>query len=154
VCAGVLVACLGHYNARARGLAVRLLNALYDRVDWQLSEALTPVVSFVDCPFSIDAFVLKHEHTSFKGDALRVLVSAPSMGNVGGSADNILTCHLPVVNEEEIWVTVQSEDSGGRGVGLIVDVDVHSCIILSRHVQRKPSLVTSSVVLFALRWIL
>jgi hypothetical protein len=36
--AGVLVACMGHYSARMRGAAVRMLNALYDGTDWQLAQ--------------------------------------------------------------------------------------------------------------------
>lgn len=56
VYAGVLVACLGHPTARPRAQAVRLLNSLYDGVDWQLQAPLEPAVSFVGKELSIDIY--------------------------------------------------------------------------------------------------
>lgn len=103
---GVLVACLGHHHARARGAAVRMLNSLYDGTDWQLPQAHAATVAFVGDKFQVDVLTthdLFHHHHHHHGHAakehegegvsgeqpevFRVLVSGPAFGH-GGDGDD------------------------------------------------------------------
>ena len=107
---GVLVACLGHASLRPRAQAVRLLNALYDGVDWQLVEPLVPVIAYVGDEFCVDVFTTDDINELYGGGngesdgdgaegggdsgaapVFRVLVSAPPFGYVGagGAAPQI-----------------------------------------------------------------
>ena len=107
---GVLVACLGHASLRPRAQAVRLLNALYDGVDWQLVEPLVPVIAYVGDDFCVDVFTTDDINELYGGGngdgdgngaegggdsgaapVFRVLVSAPPFGYVGagGAAPQI-----------------------------------------------------------------
>jgi glycogen synthase len=53
---GVLVASLGHASIRVRSHSIKLLNSLYDCVDWQLAEPLQSTIAYVGDAFSIDIF--------------------------------------------------------------------------------------------------
>lgn len=90
---GVLVACLGHASVRVRSHSIKLLNSLYDCVDWQLVEPLVPTIAYVGDTFLIDVFttdiLLEGERSSDVEDkdtqnndltkeCFRILISAPS----------------------------------------------------------------------------
>ena len=115
--AGVLVACLGHYSPRPRNLAVKLLNALYDTVDWQLPEAHTATVATVGDPFVLSvALRYTLEDAEAAGEVFRVLVCAPPF-EAGSDSGVVLTMHEPKVIHEEAWVphggSALSSSSGG-----------------------------------------
>ena len=114
---GVLVACLGHASLRPRAQAVRLLNALYDGVDWQLVEPIVPVIAYVGDEFCVDVFTTDDIDELYGGGGgdgdgadgggdssaapvFRVLVSAPPFGYVGagGAAPQI---GLPDASEHD-----------------------------------------------------
>lgn len=120
------MACLGHYAARPRGQAVRLLNALYDGIDWQLAQAHDPIVAFVGEAATVDVYT-SYQLASGGGDTgipevFRVLVSAPSFNAEGapaGTPEHLLTIHTPSVTAEEVWLPVASASAaaGKNGAG-------------------------------------
>ena len=88
---GVLVASLGHASIRVRSHSIKLLNSLYDCVDWQLAEPLRSTIAYVGDAFSIDIFTIdtlnngSEAEVNNTGDktpdtlseSFRILISAP-----------------------------------------------------------------------------
>ena len=112
--AGVLVACLGHYSPRPRALAVRLLNALYDGVDWQVAAPLAPVMAQVGERATLDLYTAHPLGAGGdRGEAFRILVSAPSfdLSFAGLGGDHLLTMHAPIVTMEEVWTRAPASSS-------------------------------------------
>jgi hypothetical protein len=104
------VACLGHYHARARGAAVRMLNCLYDGVDWQLAQAHRTSLAFVGESCEVE---VSTTHVLGEGEAFRVLVSAPAFEWSGpGAAEHVVTLHEPSVEAEMVWVPVRGVAAG------------------------------------------
>lgn len=121
--AGVLVACMGHYAPRVRAHAVKMLNALYDGVDWQLYAPLPPVMAQVEDVAGLDLYTAHPLTLADAGEEFRVLMSAPPFDRAaaGSGIDHILTMHVPVVEEELVWArlplgTGESATSPGGGV--------------------------------------
>jgi len=111
----VLVACLGHYHARARGAAVRMLNCLYDGVDWQLAQAHRTSLAFVGEACEVE---VSTTHVLGEGEAFRVLVSAPAFEWSGpGAAEHVVTLHEPSVEPEMVWVPVRGAAAAGAAAG-------------------------------------
>jgi len=116
---GVLVALLGHASPRPRGMAVRLLNALYDGIDWQLADAHVPIIAEVGQALTVDvytAYTLPTVAGATPGaanEAFRVAVCAPSFLTDGGAAEagaeQVLTLHAPRVTTEEVWVAIRDD---------------------------------------------
>lgn len=126
--AATLIACMGHVAVRPRGLAVRLLNALYDGCDWQIAEPYKPVIKFVNEAFRVDVFTTHglegEEATDGSSNAassaqptFRVLVSAPAFGGASGAAvDHVVTMHVPVVTKEEVLIPLPADEEEGDDV--------------------------------------
>ncbi len=94
---GVLVACMGHYMASPRSHSVRLLNALYDGVDWQLTSAHEASIAYSGQPCTIDVFVTVAPSVDLA--SLRILVCGPPFDRRSSdSIDHVLTMHAPSVS--------------------------------------------------------
>ena len=91
---------------------MRLLNALYDATEWQLSEPLQASIKYVNQPLDIVVFT---NYTLLKEDGnneeFRVLLSAPSFDRTSG-ADQVITLHVPTVTTEDVWTTVPLGSGG------------------------------------------
>ena len=97
---GLLVATLGHWDASARRRAVRLLNALYDGIAWQLDAPFAaPVLTTVGTSCSLTV------HTSLAEDAppdsaFAFQLSSPCWTREA-STHSILTLHAPDSYDQE-----------------------------------------------------
>ena len=116
--AGVLVACMGHYSALPRASSIRLLNVLYDGVDWQLAGAHETAIRFEHDPFVVEVFT----PAAAVPDAsrLRILVCGPPYERAASSrVDHILTMHVPdECTVADAWLPVPViEPSTGAGGG-------------------------------------
>lgn len=131
--AGVLVACMGLANARARSAAVRLLNCLYDGTNWQQATAHPARVQFVGEALEVDVATAAAAAAApakaainadadagsaalaaspgvlpplGEGQSFGILVSAPPYEwNGPGGPEAVITLHAPdAVEAETVWV--------------------------------------------------
>eukprot|EP01138_Halocafeteria_seosinensis_P003736 gb/GECG01003819.1/.p1 GENE.gb/GECG01003819.1/~~gb/GECG01003819.1/.p1 ORF type:complete len:2286 (+),score=259.53 gb/GECG01003819.1/:1-6858(+) len=93
---GILIACLGHFWPNARRRAIRLLNILYDGVNWQLDSPFQPIICTTEDSFEINVSV----SSACRGNEdFRFLVCAPSF-NMNSPRSNMVTIHSPTYKRE------------------------------------------------------
>ena len=90
----VLVCLLGHEYVQIREEATKLLNMLYDGVNWQYDEPFCPKIRRVHDTFTVDAHVLLKPK-----DQVCVLLSAPSF-DTNNASDHVLTLHGAEISEK------------------------------------------------------
>jgi hypothetical protein len=105
---GVLVACMGHYLASPRAHSVRLLNALYDGVDWQLFGPHDTAIAYAGQQLSIDVFAACAAEDAA---SVRVLVCGPPFDrSATRSVDHVLTIHAPsACTVQDAWVVAPQQ---------------------------------------------
>lgn len=83
----ILICLLGHPHTQCREFSARLLNVLYDGHDWQLKEALVPVIRTVDDSFVIEVDLV---NPSLDPNNIFFLLYSPTE-----SGKYMLSRHLP-----------------------------------------------------------
>lgn len=109
---------MGHFSAGPRVASVRLLNVLYDGVDWQLSCAHAAAVRFVGDPFVVEVFAPAAAVPD--ASSVRVLICGPPFDTSASSrVDHVLTMHVPAVCcvVEDAWLQQLSDDTDADAAG-------------------------------------
>lgn len=110
---------MGHFSAGPRATSVRLLNVLYDGVDWQLSCAHASAVRFVGDPFVVEVFVPAAAVAD--PSAVRVLVCGPPFdASASSRVDHVLTMHVPAecCAVGDAWLQQLPDDADGDAATL------------------------------------
>ena len=85
---------LGHEEKTVRDAAVRFLNVLYDRVEWQLKGAFKPKIEYVGNKFWLSYLIESEERDN---STIVILVSAKSFSSK--SNQTVISWHKPKIQD-------------------------------------------------------